>query len=78
METLIIQLKSKAHIKLLFDLAKQLVDTPIIEKRLLNGVSKRKLNRIESEFTKSLQSVKLIKSGKIKPNKSSDLLNDKD
>jgi hypothetical protein len=80
METLVIQSNSKAHIKILFDLAKQLGDKPTIEKtkiKALTGANKTKFNSIEKEFAKSLNSVKLIKSGKLKPNKLSDLLNGK-
>lgn len=77
METLVIQSKSKAHIKLLFDLAKQLGDIPTIEKskpKTLGRVGKRKFSKTEMEFAKGLISVKMIKEGKLKPNKLSDLL----
>lgn len=77
METLIIQSKSKSNIKLLFDLAKKLGDAAKVEKAGISGVGKNKLSRIEREFAKSLNSVKLIKSGKVKANKLSDLLNGK-
>ena len=68
MQSITIQSKSKKNIDILFQLAKQLGDKPIIEKSV---------SRAESEFAKSLNSVQLIKSGKLKPNKLSDLLNGK-
>lgn len=73
METLIIQSKSKEHIKILFELAILLGDKPTIERKAI----KRKLSKVESEFADSLKNVKLIKKGKLKPNRLTDLLKSK-
>lgn len=81
METLVIQSKSKAHIKLLFDLAKQLGDKPTIEKnktKVLNGISKPKFieNKATMSLDRGLKDLKQILNGKRKPKTLDDLLNE--
>jgi len=64
METITIQSTSKTHIKLLFDLAKQLGDKPFIE------------NVASKSLDSGLKDMKRILSGKRKPKTLDDLLNE--
>jgi hypothetical protein len=64
METLVIQSKSKEHIKLLFDLAKQLGDKPFIE------------NAASQSLDRGLKDLKKIISGKRKAKTLDELLNE--
>lgn len=64
METLVIHSKSKANIKLLFELAKKMGEKPLIE------------NETAQSIDKGLKDLKQILSGKKKAKSLDDLLNE--
>lgn len=65
METIVIKSKSKANIKLLFELAKKMGDKPFIESEEAQSIDR------------GLKDLKLILTGKRKPKTLDDLLNEK-
>ena len=64
METLVIQSKSKANLRLLFELAKKLGEKPVIESQTAQSIDR------------GLKDLKNILNGKIKPKTLEDLLNE--
>lgn len=65
METILIQSKSKKHIKLLFDLATQLGDKPFIESKEKTQHNKLIPFSVDEFYKRNAQSQKEIKQGKL-------------